>query len=240
MSTWRATASGTPPSSTGGDRTEIRAPAPTNSLKNRSNSTSRTSSLALVHDFAGEVSPPARMPTTGLDHLGRLGCTVGVAVAGGGGDYHGVRVAVSAVFDHRGLPAGHFVDVVAALTQPAPIGHRGRSAVDAAMHMVQVANRRITVGVPAGPVPQGNQGGKRAVEAAAEPIPTDDRATGGAVNNRRHHRRPRLVWRISRAMLAGSGPWPAISAAVGVFGFSSASSGMSSCSSTDMGRSGLA
>src|SRR5215203_1003993 len=145
MSTWRATASGTPPSSTGGDRTEIRAPAPTNSLKNRSNSTSRTSSLALVHDFAGEVSPPARMPTTGLDHLGRLGCTVGVDVAGGGGDYHGVRVAVSAVFDHRGLPAGHFVDVVAALTQPAPIGHRGRSAVD----------------------------------AAAEPIPTDDRATGG-------------------------------------------------------------
>src|SRR5215203_6906459 len=146
MSTWRATASGTPPSSTGGDRTEIRAPAPTNSLKNRSNSTSRTSSLALVHDFAGEVSPPARMPTTGLDHLGRLGCTVGVDVAGGGGDYHGVRVAVSAVFDHRGLPAGHFVDVVAALTQPAPIGHRGRSAVDAAMHMVQVANRRTTVG----------------------------------------------------------------------------------------------
>src|SRR5215212_12107785 len=108
--------------------------------------------------------------------LRRLGCAAGVAVAGGGGDGDGVRVVVSAVVGDGGGPAGHFADVVAAGAQPAAVGQGGASAVGAAMHMVEVADGCVAVGVAAGAVPQPDQGAQGAVEAAPDPIPTHDRS----------------------------------------------------------------
>src|SRR5215213_8894942 len=111
--------------------------------------------------------------------LGRLGCAAGVAVAGGGGDGDGVWLVVSAVVGDGGGPAGHFADVVAAGAQPAAVGQGGGSAVGAAMDVVEVADGCVAVGVAAGAVPQPDQGAEGAVEAAAEPIGSDDWSVGG-------------------------------------------------------------
>src|SRR5215217_9425526 len=138
---------------------------------------------------------------------------------------------VSAVVGDGGGPTGHFADVVAAGAQPAAVGQGAGSAVGVAVHVVEVADRRVAVGVAAGAVPQPDQGAQGAVEAAPEPIGSDDRPPAGAVNSRRHHRRPRLERRRSWAVPAWIGPYPAISAGVGLWGSSRLVSGMSRCSS---------
>jgi hypothetical protein len=89
-------------------------------------------------------------------------------------------VGVSAVVGDGGGPAGHFADVVAAGAQPAAVGQGAGSAIDPAMDVVEVADRRVAVGVAAGAVSQPDQGAQGAVEASPEPIPTDDRPAGRA------------------------------------------------------------
>jgi hypothetical protein len=89
----------------------------------------------------------------------RLGCGAGVAVAGGCGDDHNVWSAMQPVAGEVYFPAGHFADVVAAFTQPTPVGQGGGSAVGSAVHMIEVADGRIAIGIAAGLVPEFDQGG---------------------------------------------------------------------------------
>ena len=73
----------------------------------------------------------------------------------------------------------------------------------------------------------------RRVESPPTTGPEPVEVVGGAVKSRRHHLRPRLLARISRASSAGSGSCPWITAAVSLLGLGliRVSSGISSCSS---------
>ena len=68
-------------------------------------------------------------------------------MAGGCGDDDLVRSGVEAAVDEFDAPAGHFADEVAAGAGAAAIVKRGRSAVAVSGDVVDVADRRITIGV---------------------------------------------------------------------------------------------
>jgi hypothetical protein len=131
-------------------------------------------------------------------------------VAGGCANDDLVRPAVEATVDELDTPAGHFADEVAAGAFAESILKCGGSAIAVPGDVVNVADRRITIGIPAGLITQldqfGQQPSKRRRAGSPPTIGPELWVLEGPVKSRRYHLRPRLVVRISQASSCGSGP----------------------------------
>src|SRR5688500_10099750 len=105
-----------------------------------------------------------------------VGCAAEVVVAGGCGDDDLVRPGVEAAVDEFDVPAGHFADQVAALAFAASILQCGCSVVAVPGDVVDMSDRRITIGIPAGVITQPDEFSHPAVETATRGIAAHDRA----------------------------------------------------------------
>ncbi len=86
-------------------------------------------------------------------------------------------LAVQTAGDSLDIPARHLTRIVATFALPAAIGIDRESAVGVALNVVDVADWRVTVGVPAVPIPGHDQPSEMAVEAATTRITTDQGPT---------------------------------------------------------------
>jgi hypothetical protein len=91
------------------------------------------------------------------------------------GDLDGVGLPIQSGGDDLDLPARHFSDIVAAFAFPTAVGVDGQAAVCVALNVVNVPDRRLTVRIPAFPVPPHDQLSKVTVEVAAMRISTSQR-----------------------------------------------------------------
>jgi hypothetical protein len=98
-------------------------------------------------------------------------------VAGLGGDFDGVVLAVQAAGGRVDVPVGHFSGAVAAFAGAAAVGVYGQAAVGEALDMVDMTDRCVTVRISAASIPQLDQLLEESVEVAAQRGTTDDRST---------------------------------------------------------------
>ena len=98
-------------------------------------------------------------------------------VANGCGDHDRVWTAVEAAIKELDPPAGHFPNEVPALALAAAIDVGGPSTVAVASDVINVTDPGITERIPARLVPQSDELGQPAVEAAPTGIAADNRAS---------------------------------------------------------------
>jgi hypothetical protein len=114
------------------------------------------------------------------DDLGRhdvSGAAAAIVVANGCGDHDRVWTAVEAAIKELDPPAGHFPNEVSALALATAIDVGGQYTVAVASDVINVTDPGITERIPARLVPQSDELGQPAVEAAPTGVAGDNRAS---------------------------------------------------------------